>query len=332
MQEARELHHRHGAELMEVVRFSVIIPLYNKANHIHRALNSVLSQSVQDFEIIVVDDGSTDNGAEVVQSVIDPRISLIRQINAGVSAARNRGIEAAAADLVAFLDADDAWEPMFLEAITLLVKKFPQAGLYATAYTVCEPSGKLKKPRYIAIPDCSREVLIPSYFHSTSSGDSPVWTSAVCIPKTVFSEVGVFPLGEKLGEDHDMWSRIALKYSIAFSWTVGAIYFLNSENRACKQNLPHKNMYYIRNLQDKLDRNEVPPALKVDVNKFISKQLIGIAAKNLCEGNNSEAKLILSDVRAKLLFKKWLWWRVWSLFPHQCISIARNFKYLFSSL
>ena len=96
-------------------QISVIIPLFNKGRYIQQALNSVLAQTFGDYEIIVVDDGSTDNGAELVSNYCDQRIRLIRQENAGPGAARNYGIRNSCAEYVAFLDADDEWMPEFLE-------------------------------------------------------------------------------------------------------------------------------------------------------------------------------------------------------------------------
>ncbi|NLZ30356.1 MAG: glycosyltransferase family 2 protein, partial [Methanomicrobiales archaeon] len=113
---------------------SVVIPLYNKAPYIARALSSIIAQTRQDFEVIVIDDGSTDGGEEIVRGFDDPRIRVIRQENRGVSAARNRGIEAARADFIAFLDADDEWMPTHLGALLRLRGRYPRAGAYGTAY------------------------------------------------------------------------------------------------------------------------------------------------------------------------------------------------------
>ena len=104
---------------------SVVIPLYNKAPHISRAINSVLGQTSPPEEIIVIDDGSTDGGGDIVKAYQDPRIRYIRQENQGVSAARNRGIELAKGELIAFLDADDAWKPKFLETISEMRSLYP---------------------------------------------------------------------------------------------------------------------------------------------------------------------------------------------------------------
>ena len=104
---------------------SVVIPLYNKAQHIAETLSSVLAQSVLPSEIIVIDDGSTDGGAQVVRQFESAGVRLITQTNQGVSAARNRGLEEATGDYVAFIDADDLWLPDHLRVLSDLIEKWP---------------------------------------------------------------------------------------------------------------------------------------------------------------------------------------------------------------
>ncbi len=104
------------------MRVSVVIPLYNKARTVLRALDSIARQSFDGFEAIVVDDGSTDGGADIAAACADPRFRLVRQANAGPGAARNRGIAEARGDLIAFLDADDAWLPEYLESSVRLIE------------------------------------------------------------------------------------------------------------------------------------------------------------------------------------------------------------------
>ena len=111
---------------------SVVVPLYNKAAYITRCLESICQQTFDDFEVLAVDDGSTDGSGEVAARTADRRIRVISQRNAGEGAARNRGITEARAELIAFLDADDAWEPGFLQAVIQLSQRYPEAGLFAT--------------------------------------------------------------------------------------------------------------------------------------------------------------------------------------------------------
>ena len=116
--------------------FTVVIPLFNKERHIERAVRSVINQTFQDFEIIVVDDGSTDNSVEEVLKIKDNRIKLIKQKNGGVSSARNKGIDESRFEYIAFLDADDAWKPNFLESINGVIEQYPKAGAYCTSYDI----------------------------------------------------------------------------------------------------------------------------------------------------------------------------------------------------
>ena len=126
------------------VKVSIVIPLYEKAAYIQRAIESVLAQTHQNFELIVIDDGSTDGGGNIVRRFTDPRIRMIVQKNTGKCVARNRAIKQASSDLVAFLDADDEWLPDFLETVLALWEKFPEAGTWGTAYSEIRPKGQLR--------------------------------------------------------------------------------------------------------------------------------------------------------------------------------------------
>lgn len=192
---------------------SVVVPLYNKQSTIERALQSVLRQTSPDFEIIVVDDGSTDAGPEIVKRMTDPRIRLVRQPNHGVSAARNRGIAESRARMIALLDADDAWRPEFLETMLGLVERFPEAGIYVSGMCLHYADGSACD-LFAVVPGGRTAGLIEDYFAAPEEGTF-AGPSSIMLPKQVLDEVGGFPEGEPLGEDLDLWARIALKHPAA---------------------------------------------------------------------------------------------------------------------
>lgn len=214
---------------------SVIIPLYNKEAGVATALRSVLAQTYQDFEIVVVDDGSTDGSVAVVETFNDPRICLIRQQNAGVSAARNRGIKEAEGEYVAFLDADDEWIPEFLAEIVTLQKEFPECKAQATNY-VFNSRGVKSQTILRKIPFKSERGILTNYFEVASCSHPPVWTSAVCIERELLQEIGGFPVGVKSGEDLLTWARIAVRTQWAYSIKELAQYNLGEGYD--KKNLP----------------------------------------------------------------------------------------------
>ena len=195
---------------------SIIIPLYNKEASIATALRGVLAQTFQDFEVVVVDDGSTDGGAAVVETFDDPRIRLIRQENGGVSAARNRGIAEARGEHVAFLDADDEWMPEFLEEIAALIAEYPECRARATNYVF--NSNGVKSPTILRkMPFAEGRGVLTNYFEVASCSHPPMWTSAVCIDRDLLQEIGGFPMGIKSGEDLLTWARIAVRTNWAYS-------------------------------------------------------------------------------------------------------------------
>ena len=214
---------------------SIIIPLYNKEASIATALRGVLAQTYQDFEVVVVDDGSTDGGAAVVEQFDDPRIRLIRQTNGGVSAARNRGIVEARGEHVAFLDADDEWMPEFLEEIAALIAEYPECKARATNYIF--NSNGVKSPTILRkMPFTEGRGVLTNYFEVASCSHPPMWTSAVCIDRDLLQEIGGFPLGIKSGEDLLVWARTAVRTQWAFSMRAMAQYNLGEGYD--KKNLP----------------------------------------------------------------------------------------------
>lgn len=195
------------------MRFSVIIPLYNKAPYVRKALESVLSQTFRDFELIVVDDGSTDDSFAVAQSVLDGadvRHLFLHQKNAGVSTARNNGVAVSNGDYLCFLDSDDWWAPAFLEKMDGLIRVFPDAGIYGTNYYYV----KNGRERVCVI---GAETGYINYCRVYSEGMSmPLTSISVCIPRLVFDVFCGFKTHLKLGEDFDLWIRIALKEKVVF--------------------------------------------------------------------------------------------------------------------
>lgn len=210
---------------------SIIIPLYNKVRHVKRALDSVLAQTYKDFEVIVVNDGSTDGSERVVEGLSDSRIRLANREHRnswGGHAARNLGIAQSHASLIALLDADDEWRPEHLATILRLTKTYPDCGMYATGRIVHKEDGSEAKLEYSSLPHAPWEGVIPSYF--LVKGVQPICSSTCAVWRKVLEDVGHFPVGERHGGDLDTWCRIALKYRVAFSTYYGAITYSDTDN------------------------------------------------------------------------------------------------------
>jgi len=326
----RELDSLAGAEGVAVAvvsapACSVVIPLYNKEPHIARAIRSVLTQTFRDFELIVVDDGSTDGGAEAVRAIHDPRVRLVRQENAGVSAARNRGIGESRADLVALLDADDEWLPDFLTTIMRLQTRFPNCGAYAVARDVVEKGGHRWTPSCRGIPAPPWEGVIPNYFRYAD--EYPVHVSGVAIPRRVFHTVGLFLEQARFFEDIEMWTRIALRYPIAFSSQVLEIYHKDAENRACDRPIPLENP--MTDVLASALRSGVLPAgvQRDDIAEYKNKRHIHCAGKCVHAGMPAQARTHLRAAASTRRHRReWRYWYVRSLVPTSLLSTARKAK------
>ncbi len=200
------------------MRFSVIIPLYNKAPYVAKAIGSVLSQTFTDYELVIMDDGSKDGSFEEALKCITGRPSchIYRQSNGGVSMARNNAVSLSQGTYLCFLDADDWWEPTFLEEMSKLIDEFPDAGIYGTNYTIVNETKRKTRVADIGVDQGFESGYINYCQVYAKTLAMPLWTGAVCVPRKVFDEMQGFPKGIKLGEDFLLWIRIALKYKVAF--------------------------------------------------------------------------------------------------------------------
>jgi len=204
-----------------IIMFSVIIPLFNKAPYIFKAIKSVLNQNFQEFEIIIIDDGSTDESAETVRAIINTltaedikRISFIIQRNKGVSATRNLGFEKAKYEYVTFLDADDWWEPSFLEKLNWLIELYPDAGIYGSSYYKVKYGKNI--PAEIGVEKDFVHGLINYFDVYAKTLWMPLSSISIIIKKGVFNLFNGFNPNLKLGEDFDLWARIASRYPVAY--------------------------------------------------------------------------------------------------------------------
>ena len=189
---------------------SVVIPLYNKEHQISETLRSVLEQTFQDFEVVIVDDGSTDKSAEEALKIRDPRIRLVRQENAGVSAARNRGVEEARFDLVAFLDADDLWKPEYLQTQYDLSRKYPQCDVFACNYEFVYADESTHPTVIRKLPFEGQDGILDNYFEVASCSHPPICSISIMVRKEALLRIGGFPVGIRSGEDLLTWARLAL--------------------------------------------------------------------------------------------------------------------------
>lgn len=266
--------------------FSVVIPLYNKARSVARAVRSVLAQDFGDFELLVVNDGSTDAGPGVVASMNDSRLRCIDQPNSGVSAARNRGVDESRSRCVAFLDADDQWQSSFLITIRRLVERYPQAGLYGSAYAIVDRNGKRVVHSPAESPDDGQEGVLENYFRCAWSRSPPVCASSVCVRKEAFRSAGGFPAGVRSGEDTALWARIALAHDVVVSRRCEATYFQGgTENNAQFRYFGLDGHFdFLSLLEGRSEWHQYE-----DLERWVEKKMYEIAMAALVHGNDPAA-------------------------------------------
>ena len=242
------------------IYISVVIPLYNKQNSIVATLQSVLAQTYTNYEIIVVDDGSTDESANVAEATLREfsgrllgyglEFRVIKKENGGVCSARNRGIQEAKYDYIALLDGDDQWEKHYLEEQVKLIQDFPEAKMWGINFAEMS-NGELIRKLPTGLPEGYRG-YVENYFQIPGRTSDLYCSSSVVIQKEVFDKVGYFDERIKYAEDKDMWFRIIATYPVVFYDRYMAFYLFDAENRASNKPIPLKYFlpYYVDKYQD----------------------------------------------------------------------------------
>lgn len=275
---------------------SVIIPLFNKNFSITETLQSVMSQTFTDFEVIIVNDGSTDESVEKVSLFTDKRIQVYHQSNMGAASARNLGIGKATGSLLAFLDGDDIWFENHLEELYRLYTDFPGCGLYCSRYRMKIAKNKTIHISYSnSIPDNYRGVL-PDYFDASLKFRVGL-TSAVAIPKSVLGETLRFNPDVSSGQDLELFTRIAIEHPAAITNKYTLEYNFALDDQLSKTRITRKKLIDFTQFSQ---REKDLPSLK----RFLDLYRIEYALHFHIFGDDPKMRFYLKDInRSNLALK-----------------------------
>lgn len=247
--------------MKDKINISVAIAVYNKEQQILSTLESVLNQTYCISEIVIVNDGSTDNSEKLIHTIKDARIRYIKQENQGAAAARNQAIAHCTNDYIALLDADDLWHPNFLSEIIKAIQRYPNEKVFSTGLQI-ETNHNKSFPAKYSIPNQS-EIGVYDYFEG-SYLNSLIYSSNVVIHKDVFEKVGNFDTRIRSGQDTDLWIRIGIEYSVVF--------------------IPEYAVTY-RFIPNSLSHSEVPIRYKIQFDKYKEVEKSNLALKKFLDLN-----------------------------------------------
>jgi glycosyltransferase involved in cell wall biosynthesis len=219
--------------------FTVIIPIYNKEKYIENAIKSILNQTFTDFELLIINDCSTDKSMEIASEFISKKVQLIHhEKNCGLAATRNTGIKKATSNYVTFLDADDLWKPHFLEKIFHLIQNFPEARIFGTNYE--EIWEKIIKNPYNGSENLPKNFTGYINFFKINLKQGIYNHGSVCVHKEVYEKVGFYNENIQLSQDLDFNIRANYHYKLAYDNSVQMSYFMQTDNQLTRSSIVNK--------------------------------------------------------------------------------------------
>lgn len=283
--------------------FSVVIPAFNAEKFIARSIQSVLNQTYKDFELIIIDDGSKDGTKQKISEFQNAKIKYFYQENAGVSAARNRGIQASSHDYVCFLDADDEWMSDHLDVLASLIEKYNGCGLYVTGYDLRLNNGEtIHKSQQILKKISDEDFASDDGFDILNRNGYFLNTNTVCIKREVFKNVGLFVEGVKNGEDDDMWFRIFSYYPLAVSKKITTTYDRSGCGATGQREVFEST--FLERVDGLLESSEVPEHRKKSLIVWRERHNLSQARKYILAGEKKKAAHIFRDVSFQKVSKK----------------------------
>lgn len=283
------------------INFSVIIPLYNKEKEIERAIKSVLAQSYETFELIIINNNSKDGSMKEVKNFNDPRIRIINETKQGVSYARNMGVLSSTGSCVAFLDADDYWYENHLLHLSQLIQQFPAAGIWSNSYQIGLDNYRLIE-RSIKGAKINNFVFSDKHlFAAFLKGDMPFFTSSIAISKQIVLDFGWFETELTYGEDVFLWSKIMAEKQVIIGDYVGAIYYTNANHKSNSSKILLNELPLIEKFETWFYNSIEMSSYEREFKMFISTQLFISVMANIKSNNIIQARRIFNDKRMKYL-------------------------------
>jgi glycosyltransferase involved in cell wall biosynthesis len=298
--------------------FSVIIPLYNKENYVENTLKSILNQTFTDYEVLIIDDGCTDSSLHKIQSYLSNSIRLIsHEKNSGLSASRNTGIKNAQANFVAFLDADDTWQPSILESFHKMTQQFPDEAIFGTNYQEVYENGEIILPKNSTSDLKSDEIVLITDFFKRNKQQGIFIHSGICLHKKVYEKVGFYDETIDFAEDLDFNIRAFSHYNLVYLNSRLVNYTIFSENQLTNSSILGKKV-------PNYDKYETLAKNNSDLKSYLDFERYVIAKHLKMDGDTIKNKEIISKIDFKNLNYKQ---RILLQLPNFLLQLTSKLKY-----